>query len=187
VADLGQLRRRLEHRLPEPSPAGQIPAAVLVPIVPGPGGWYLLLTRRTDGLSNHRGEIAFPGGRLEPGETSSTAALREAHEELGIEPGEVELIGGLPGVGTNLSRFWIMPWVGIMRSDCRSRIVQNPAEVAELLEVSLDALAKPGCRREQRFIRGRQVVVSPAYDTPAGTIWGATARIVAELLEAVQS
>jgi 8-oxo-dGTP pyrophosphatase MutT (NUDIX family) len=187
VADLEQLRRRLEHRLPEPSPAGQIPAAVLVPIVPGPGGWYLLLTRRTDGLSNHRGEIAFPGGRLEPGETSSTAALREAQEELGIEPGEVELIGELPGVGTNLSRFWIMPWVGIMRSDCRSRIVQNPAEVAELLEVSLDALTKPGCRRDQRFIRGRQVAVSPAYDTPAGTIWGATARIVAELLEGVQS
>ncbi|MCW3044259.1 MAG: hydrolase [Actinobacteria bacterium] len=185
VADLEQLRRRLEHRLPESPPVGQIPAAVLVPIVPGPGGSYLLLTRRTDGLSNHRGEIAFPGGRLEPGETPPMAALREAHEELGIEPGEVEVIGGLPGVGTSMSRFWIMPSVGIMRPDCRSRIVPNPAEVADLLEVSLDALAAPGCRRDQRFIRGRQVVISPAYDTPAGTIWGATARIVAELLQAI--
>jgi len=184
-----QLRRRLgAHLAADPAradpPPGQIPAAVLVPIVPGPAGSYLVLTRRTDGLSNHRGEIAFPGGRLEPGETPPAAALREAHEELGIEPGEVDLIGGLPGVGTNLSRFWIMPWVGVLPPDSRARVVPNPAEVADLLEVSLEALAAPGCRRDQRFIRGRRVVVSPAYDTPAGTIWGATARIVAELLEA---
>ncbi len=78
-----------------------------------------------------------------------------------------------------------MPWVGVLPPDCRARIVPNPAEVADLLEVSLDALTAPGCRRDQRFIRGRRVVVSPAYDTPAGTIWGATARIVAELLEAI--
>ena len=189
MADLEQLRRRLGAHLSADTrgapPPGQTPAAVLVPIVPAPSGCYLLLTRRTDGLTNHRGEIAFPGGRLEPGETPPAAALREAHEELGIEPSEVDLIGGLPGVGTNLSRFWIMPWVGVLPPDCRSRIVPNPAEVADLLEVSLDALAAPGCHRDQRFIRGRQVVVSPAYDTPAGTIWGATARIVAELLERV--
>ena len=188
MADLEQLRRHLGAQIAaDPArgapPPGQTPAAVLVPIVPAPSGCYLLLTRRTDGLSNHRGEIAFPGGRLEPGETPPAAALREAHEELGIEPGEVDLIGGLPGVGTNLSRFWIMPWVGVLAPDSRSRIVPNPAEVAELLEVPLDALAAPGCRRDQRFIRGRRVVVSPAYDTPAGTIWGATARIVAELLD----
>jgi len=191
VADIEQLRRRLGGRLAtDPAraapPPGQTPAAVLVPIVPAPGGCYLLLTRRTDGLTNHRGEIAFPGGRLEPGETPEAAALREAHEELGIEPDEVDLIGSLPGVGTNLSRFWIMPWVGVLRPDSRSRIVPSPAEVADLLEVSLDVLAGPGCRRDQRFIRGRRVVVSPAYDTPAGTIWGATARIIAELLKEVQ-
>jgi 8-oxo-dGTP pyrophosphatase MutT (NUDIX family) len=183
VGDLDQLRRRLADRPPQPaSVAGQTPAAVLVPIVTAPGGWYLLLTRRTDGLSNHRGEIAFPGGRLEPCETSRDAALREAHEELGIEPGEVEVVGGLPGVGTNLSHFWILPWVGAIGPDCRERVVLNPAEVADLLEVRLDTLTGPGSRREQRFIRGRRVVASPAYDTPVGTIWGATARIVEELL-----
>jgi 8-oxo-dGTP pyrophosphatase MutT (NUDIX family) len=188
VADIEHLRRRLGgHLAADPAradpPPGQTPAAVLVPIVPAPGGCYLLLTRRTDGLTNHRGEIAFPGGRLEPGETPPGAALREAYEELGIDPGEVDLIGGLPGVGTNLSRFWIMPWVGVLPPDSRARIVPNRAEVADLLEVPLDALTARGCRRDQRFIRGRQVVVSPAYDTPAGTIWGATARIIAGLLE----
>jgi 8-oxo-dGTP pyrophosphatase MutT (NUDIX family) len=183
VADLDQLRRRLADRLPQPaSLAGQTSAAVLVPIVTAPGGWYLLLTRRTDGLTNHRGEIAFPGGRLEPGETSCDAALREAHEELAIEPGDVEVIGGLPGVGTNLSRFWILPWVGALRPEHRDRVVPNPAEVAELLEVRLDTLTGPGCRRDQRFIRGPRVVTSPAYDTPSGTIWGATARIIDQLL-----
>jgi 8-oxo-dGTP pyrophosphatase MutT (NUDIX family) len=195
VADIEQLRARLAaHLAADPAadparagpPPGQTPAAVLVPIVPAPGGCYLLLTRRTDGLTNHRGEIAFPGGRLEPGESPPAAALREAQEELGIEPGEVDLIGGLPGVGTNLSRFWIMPWVGVLPPESRSRIVPNPAEVADLLEVPVDALAAPGSRRDQRFIRGRRVVVSPAYDTPAGTVWGATARIIAELLKAAK-
>jgi 8-oxo-dGTP pyrophosphatase MutT (NUDIX family) len=187
VADLEQLRRRLAATLvadPAGSPPapGQTPAAVLVPIVPSAGGCYLLLTRRTDGLTNHRGEIAFPGGRVEPGETPPAAALREAQEELGIEPGEVDLLGGLPGVGTRLSRFWIMPWVGVLPPGSAARVVPNPAEVADLLEVPVDLLAAPGCRRDQRFIRGRLVTVSPAYDTPAGTIWGVTARIVEALL-----
>lgn len=183
MADLDQLRRRLADRPLQPeSVAGQTSAAVLVPIVTAPGGWYLLLTRRTDGLSNHRGEIAFPGGRLEVGETSRDAALREAHEELAIQPGDVDVIGGLPGVGTSLSRFWVLPWVGAITPGSRDRIVPNPAEVADLLEVRLETLTGPGCRREQRFIRGRRVVASPAYDTPAGTIWGATARIVEEFL-----
>jgi 8-oxo-dGTP pyrophosphatase MutT (NUDIX family) len=190
VADIERLRRRLDSNPLDansggPVPAGQTPAAVLAPIIAGPGGWYLLLTRRTDGLTNHRGEIAFPGGRLEPGETSRDAALREANEELGIEPGEVDILGRLAAVGTNRSRFWIVPWVGVVGPGSRAHITPNPAEVAGLLEVSLDTLASPQSRRDQRFIRARLVVISPAYDTPVGTIWGATARIVAELLEAI--
>lgn len=144
-----------------------------------------MLTRRTDGLSNHRGEIAFPGGRLEPGETALQAALREAHEELGIVPGEVDVLGPLPAVGTTLSRFWIQPWVGVLQPGIRERVVANPAEVAEVLEVAFNALAAPGARRDQRFIRGTSMVIAPAYDVAATTIWGATARIVQELLEAM--
>ncbi|HYR61932.1 MAG TPA: CoA pyrophosphatase [Actinomycetota bacterium] len=188
MPDLDDLRRRLGrpgNGSPGEPPLGQTPAAVLVPIVAGSGGWYLLLTRRTDGLSNHRGEIAFPGGRLEPGEVARDAALRETHEELGIEPADVDLLGALPGVGTNMSRFWITPWVGVVGDGSRPRIVPNRAEVAALLEVPIDALLAPGCRRDQRFIRGRRVIRSPAYDTSCGTIWGATGRIVAELLEAI--
>lgn len=163
-------------------PGGLDAAAVLVPFVAGPAGWYLLLIRRTEGVSTHRGEIAFPGGRVEPGETSLDAALRETHEELGIAPGEIDVLGPLPGVGTNVSRFWIVPWVGLVAPEARAGLVANPDEVAAVLDVPIDALASPGCRREQRFIRARRVIVSPAYDTPVGTIWGATGRIVEELL-----
>lgn len=188
VTDLDNLRRRLGAMPPQPdSIAGQTSAAVLVPIVTAPGGSYLLLTRRTDAMSTHRGEIAFPGGRLEAGETGLDAALREAQEELAIEPADLDVLGALPGVGTNMSRFWILPWVGTLAPEGRERIVPNPAEVADLLEVPLDTLTDPACRRDQRFINGRRVVVAPAYDTPSGTIWGATARIVEQLLAALQS
>lgn len=186
VADFEALRRRLRQDQPGGPPAGETPASVLVPIVARAGGCYLLLTRRTDGLTNHRGEIAFPGGRAEPGETSLDTALREAGEELGIAPADVEIFGALPGVGTNVSRFWVTPWVGALRNGAREGVVVNPAEVADLLEVPLATLTAPGVRREQRFIRGRFVVASPAFDTDAGTIWGATARIVAELLAALE-
>jgi len=150
-----QLRRRLEARLPE-SPSGRPDPRRR----PGP---HRPRSRRMVPAADpsHGRPHQSPGrDRLSRGPAWSRARLLarqpsgRPHEELGIEPREVELLGELPGVGTNLSRFWIMPWVGIMPPDCRSRIVPNPAEVADLLEVSLDALAKPGCRRDQRFIRG---------------------------------
>jgi len=184
--DLQQLRRRLAGSPSGGTRPGQTPAAVLVPFLPGPDGWYLLLTRRTDVLPNHRGEVAFPGGRLEPGETALQAALREAHEELGIEPGEVDVLGPLPVVDTNHSRFAIMPWVGVVDAGRRWRLEPNPGEVAEVIELPLGMLAAPGSRRDQRFIRGRLLVASPAYDVGTTTVWGATARILSELLEAIR-
>jgi 8-oxo-dGTP pyrophosphatase MutT (NUDIX family) len=184
--DLQQLRRHLGGSSAGEARAGRTPAAVLVPFLPGPDGWYLLLTRRTDVLPNHRGEVAFPGGRLEPGETTLQAALREAHEELGIEPLEVDVLGPLPVVETNHSLFAITPWVGVVLAGRRERLEPNPGEVAEVIELPLAMLAAPGSRRDQRFIRGPHLVASPAYDVGTTTVWGATARIVSELLEAIR-
>ncbi len=173
-----------------PEGSGDLPAAVLVPLIAGPGNegglpgrWYLLMIRRTEALAIHGGEIAFPGGRVEPGEDSQTAALREADEELAVRPGDVTVLGRLPDVETRVSQYRITPWVGVVSAEARHRLRPEPAEVAGVLEIPLDEIADPARRREQRFIRGRAMTVSPAYDVGGVTVWGATARIVSELLD----
>ena len=181
-ADLTSLRTRLQGVQPSgPGPARRA-AAVLVLLVDRPGGWYLLMTRRTLQLSSHAGEISFAGGKVEPGETTLQAALREVHEELGIEPHDIDILGALPPAETRTSRYTIAPWVGVVSDAGLAGVRPSPAEVAALTEIPLSRLLDPGVRREQRFIRGRQLAVSPAYDLGPDTIWGASARIVAELL-----
>lgn len=187
--DLDALRSGLAPTPEEAAAGGPVAAAVLVALVPpalppasGQGGWYLLLTRRTEGLSTHAGELSFPGGRLEPGEASLTAALREADEELGIEPAAVTILGALPAVDTRVSGYSIRPWVGVLEASAAGRLRPNPAEVAAVIKMSLADLAAPGARREQRFIRGRRLITSPAFDVAGVTVWGASARIVHDLL-----
>jgi 8-oxo-dGTP pyrophosphatase MutT (NUDIX family) len=108
------------------------------------------------------------------------AALREAHEELGIDPGDVDVLGHLPRISTVVSGYVIAPWVGIV--PC-SELHPNPGEIAEVLEVPLAQLMEPGIRRDQRFIRKGVMSLSPAYDIGSHTVWGATARILASLLD----
>jgi len=175
--------------------SGDHPAAVLVPLIEAPGSrapaggdtgrrrWYLLLIRRTEALAIHGGEIAFPGGRVEPGEDSLAAALRETEEELAVTAADVTILGRLPDVETRVSRYRITPWVGVVAGAVRQRMRPQPAEVAGVLEIALDEIADPACRREQRFIRGPAMILSPAYDVGGVTVWGATARIVSELLD----
>jgi 8-oxo-dGTP pyrophosphatase MutT (NUDIX family) len=162
--------------------APTVPAAVLVPIVEAPDGPFLVLTRRAGHLRKHRGEISFPGGRVDAGESDLEAALREAHEELGIDPGEVDVLGHLPRVPTVVSGYLIAPWVGVIP---QSAFVPNPREIAEVLEVPFGLLLEPGARRDQRFIRKGMMQRSPAFDVGAHVVWGATARILAGLLDLV--
>ena len=186
LPDIDRLRQYLAGQPAEVPPAGDIPAAVLVGLVAGPEGWYLLLIRRTETPSHHPGEIAFPGGRLEPGESSAQAALREAEEELGIPPAGVDLLGALPLVRTRVSGYAVTPWVGVVGAGPAAGIVAEPGEVAAILEVPLALLADPAARREQRYIRGASLTVVPAFDVAGMTIWGATARIIDDLLEAIR-
>ena len=157
-----------------------VPAAVLIPIVEAPGGPLVVLTRRAGGLRAHRGEIAFPGGRVDAGETDLQAALREAHEELGIDPARVDILGHLPRVHTVVSGYLITPWVGVIAP---SAFVPNPAEIAEVLEVPIPLLLDPGTRRDQRFIRKGRTHLSPAFDVGPNVVWGATGRILDILLK----
>lgn len=159
-------------------------AAVLIPFIPSAAGWSLIFTRRAETLSHHKGEISFPGGRIDPGESGEDAALREAHEELGIVPADVEVLGRLASVFTFVSGFSIEPWVGIIP---RAGFVPNPAEIAEVLEIPVDILVTPSTRREQRFIAAGEVYSNYAYDVGPNIIWGATARILTELLGLIPS
>lgn len=184
--DLNSLRSRFPAAAHSELGPGQRAAAVLVLLVDRPGGWYLLLTRRTRHLPDHAGEISFAGGKVEPGETTLQAALREAREELGLDPQGIDILGALPAAETRVSRFTITPWVGVVPEATVAGLRPNPAEVAGLTEIPLSGLLAPGARREQRFIRAHRLVVSPAYDVGPDTIWGASARIVSELVAIIK-
>jgi 8-oxo-dGTP pyrophosphatase MutT (NUDIX family) len=184
--DAAQLRDRLRTFL-DPGPAvvlppGTSPAAVLVPVLGSGPEARLVFTKRTDTLSRHAGEISFPGGLADTGEDPAATALREAQEELGVLPSDVELVGALPPVHTHVSGILIVPFVGFLWRD--PRFTPNSAEIADVLEFSLPALAAVG--RLQEFTRDGRTFQSYVYEMDGGVIWGATARILASFIEAVE-
>lgn len=164
-------------------PAGQPlrPAAVLIGLVPRAAGWQVLLTQRTQHLPQHGGQISFPGGRIEPHDRDAVAgALRETHEELGIEPGQVRPLGLLDVYGT-ISAYAVTPVVGIVDPRAHSR--PDAREVDEVFEVPLRFLLdRRNLKREERHFRGR---LRGYYVFPYGDryIWGATAGMMVNLLE----
>jgi 8-oxo-dGTP pyrophosphatase MutT (NUDIX family) len=156
-----------------------VPAAVLVPLLDRPEGLSVLLTRRADHLSHHAGQISFPGGRLEPFDTSAAAAaLRETEEEIGLPASHVEIIGYLDNYIT-ITGYSVTPVVGIVRPDFDMRI--DETEVAEAFEVPLEYLLDPArVRRREKKLFGIHVAY---YEIPYGeyNIWGATAGMLVAL------
>jgi 8-oxo-dGTP pyrophosphatase MutT (NUDIX family) len=156
------------------------PAAVLAPIVARPGGLTVLLTQRASHLRAHSGQIAFPGGKIDPGETPREAALREAHEEIGLEERFVEPLGWLDPYLTGTG-FRIVPLVALIDPSFASTI--NPLEVDEMFETPFAFLMDPANHRlDQREWQGRmrKFYVMPHEDR---YIWGATAGILRNLYE----
>jgi 8-oxo-dGTP pyrophosphatase MutT (NUDIX family) len=156
-------------------------AAVLVPIVDRTHGPQVLLTRRTDHLHDHAGQISFPGGRIDPGdETPEAAALRETEEEIGLPPAKVNLVGRLD---TYIVRtgFEVHPVVGLVRPPFE--LALDSFEVAEVFEVPLAFFLRPGAKeRHSRVFKGRERFF---YAYPYGDyyIWGATAGMLGNLVE----
>ena len=145
-----------------------------------PADLCLVLTRRTDEVDSHRGQISFPGGSMDPGEDAVAAALREAREELGVDPLRVEVLGRLSPLYIPPSGFCIYPVVAYTAE--RPEFAPNAAEVAEVLEVPLAHLLDPAtCHEETWPIRGENVRV-PFYAAGPHRIWGATAMVLCELL-----
>ena len=157
-------------------------AAVLIPIVPNGGGWSLLFSRRSANLAAHSGQIAFPGGGVEIGESLEAAAVREAHEEVGIASERVEVIGRLDDLVTN-SGFLVAPFVGII--DERVDYVLQASEVEEVFEVPIEALLSPD-QPEVRYVAFRNKSY-PAYfyRYERHEIWGLTGRILKHFLDFV--
>lgn len=160
-----------------------VPAAVLVPVLVEGGAATLFLTRRSSALSRHPGQIAFPGGRRDPGDASArAAALREASEEIGLDPHSVEVLGEMP-VHETVTGFSVTPVVGIVAR--RFRPVPEAGEVEEVFEVPLERVTDPASFSIQaRRWRG---AMRRYYAVPCGPryIWGATARILRAMCDAM--
>jgi 8-oxo-dGTP pyrophosphatase MutT (NUDIX family) len=175
-----------EGAAPRGLSAGEpMPAAVLVGLVDRAGGPALLLTQRTEHLRDHAGQICFPGGRIEAGdESAGAAALREAEEEIGLDPARVGIIGELPPYQT-VTGFRIHPVVGWVSPPFE--LQPDPFEVAEVFEVPLRFVLDPGNHRRQSYRRGP--VTRGYYVLPyqGRFIWGATAGILVNLARVLRT
>ena len=181
------------HRLLAPRPRhgwdpGKIPleaksAAALVLLFPLSEEVHTLLTVRGDHLSQHAGQVSFPGGRLEPNETVRDAVLRESHEEVGLDPRRVRLIGELSPLYIPASGFALFPVIGI--ADSRPKFLSKTTEVKRILEIPMSTLIG-----SEDLHLGYRVYKNDSYRVPYFNVedervWGATAMILGELLTVI--
>jgi 8-oxo-dGTP pyrophosphatase MutT (NUDIX family) len=193
------LRRRLAGTLPgldaqmrfAPVPGhpgwrpGHLPddarmAAALLLIYPHDDGVAIPLTVRASGLTRHAGQISLPGGATDPGETLAAAALREAAEEIAVDPAGVRILGELTPIHVLVSGFTLHPVVGV--TDTRPEFFAAPGEVEEILEVSLDDLRDASRIRKGSRIREGVAIEYPYFDLAGHQVWGATAMVLGEFI-----
>ncbi len=160
--------------------SGATNAAVLVPLYERDGDIHAVFTRRRDDLRRHPGEISFPGGRREPGDADLVqTALRETDEEIGLVPAAVRIVGALRPTPTIATGYAIYPFVGVIEPGARWTL--SPDEVASVLELTLTDLRAGYARR--RLLRRGLPIRTDTFVVDDELIWGATARILQDLLE----
>ena len=153
---------------------------MLVALADGPRGAEVLLTRRSESLTSHRGEISFPGGRVDAGETFEAAALREAHEEVALDPATVLIGGRLDPISTLVSRSFIVPVVGALERQGALRPAAD--EVDRIMWVPLAELTRADTFREEIWPIDEHHRPIFFFELDDETIWGATARMLHQLL-----
>ena len=183
---LDDVRARLAALPPASSPVPLVPgsraAAVLVPLFEEDGEARVVLTKRPDTMPSHQGEIAFPGGKHEPDLDPDlrATALREAHEEIGLDPETIDVVARLEGIATVASRFVITPFVGFLPG--RPALNPDPRDVGAVLDVPLSELMADGVFREERWDTWKADLDVHFYELTGETVWGATARILTGFL-----
>ena len=168
---------------PLPSPlegSGVRASAVLAPLYETEDGVNVVLTRRAQHLRSHRGEVSFPGGGQDLGEDLQTTARRDACEEIGLDPADVDIIGELDHLQTVTSQSFIVPFVALLPG--RPDLTANPSEVELILHVPLDDLLDPEVFREERWGIPPLEFAVQLFEIPGDTIWGATGKMLRNLL-----
>ncbi|MBI5248596.1 MAG: CoA pyrophosphatase [Desulfomonile tiedjei] len=181
-----KLERLLKSRTKILLPAdGMITAAVLVPLFSTNGSRHVLLTKRSDFVEHHKGEISFPGGKVDPSDANMLAcALRETAEEIGVDPKDVRVLGELDDFYTVATRYLVIPFVGIIPYPYEFR--PSAREISGLLRVPLEVFFDPSRRSEDTWtIEGQSVEVT-SYLWQGHNIWGATARILKHFTELIE-
>jgi 8-oxo-dGTP pyrophosphatase MutT (NUDIX family) len=166
------------HFGPAPHDARQ--AAVLILFYPHEHQWFVPFTVRPETMLAHAGQISFPGGMVEPGESTADAALRELDEELGVPPTLVEILGSLSPLYVFVSNFLVTPWVAVARTAVEFRPCAN--EVAEVLAMPLAHLLDAGNYSVHQYRRGELEFSAPHLSWGEHRVWGATSIILAELV-----
>ncbi len=179
--------RLVRARVPVPPPFN-VPdareAAVLVAVYERDGETNVVLTKRPETMASHQGEIAFPGGKRDPDDPSLTAtALREADEEVGIEPDAVEVVAELDTIATVASAFTITPFVGALGAAPVLR--PHPVEVVDAFGVPVSELLHPDTYREELWDLWGEYRSMTFFELAGETVWGATARILTRFLTAI--
>ena len=175
--------------VPEPRPGQKayfevedtsLKAGVLILLYKKDGRLWMLLTRRTERVLHHRGQISLPGGEQHPGESLEATALRETVEELGPDLAAVRILGRLTPLYIPPSNYCIYPTVAFIPGPLEFHL--QPDEVAEVIEVPVDHLADPANTRRETWVLGGRDVEVPLYECEGHKIWGATAMVLAEFL-----
>lgn len=162
----------------------RVPSAVLIPIYKNDGQYHIVFIKRTMTVKTHQGQISFPGGMRDKGDkTLQDTALREAEEEIGLRPDDVNVLGELDDEITTTSNYIVTPFVATI--PWPYHLQPNKGEVAKIIGVPIAALMDKDCRKpDTETLKGKKVA-SFAYYYQGTRIWGATARILNKLLEII--